>query len=87
VRGADGLLAGVLDKAQFWQRWAGTAMNARQTGVLNSVLDGMGGKLTNARWAALANALLIRRCGISTTCWRAGCCASWRVGGRVRGIY
>ena len=54
VQGADGLLAGVLDKAQFWQRWAGTPMNARQTLVLNRVLDGMEGKLTNAKWAAMA---------------------------------
>ena len=53
VQGADGLLEGVLDKAQFWQRWAGTPMNARQTLVLNHVLDGMPGKLTNARWAAI----------------------------------
>lgn len=53
VQGADGLLAGVLDKAQFWQRWAGTPMNARQTLVLNKVLDGMEGKLTNAKWAAM----------------------------------
>ena len=51
VQGADGLLAGVLDKAQFWQRWAGTPLNARQTLVLNRVLDGMEGKLTNAKWA------------------------------------
>lgn len=41
VQGADGLLANVLDKAQFWQRWAGTPMNPRQTLVLNRVLDGM----------------------------------------------
>lgn len=54
VQGADGLLAGVLDKVQFWQRWAGTPMNERQTLVLNRVLDGMDCKLTNARWAALA---------------------------------
>ena len=53
VQGADGLLAGVLDKAQFWQRWAGTPMNARQTLVLNKLLDGMEGKLTNAKWAAI----------------------------------
>ena len=53
VQGADGLLMGVLDKAQFWQRWAGTPMNARQTLVLNRVLDGFEGKLTNAKWAAL----------------------------------
>ena len=54
VQGADDLLDGVLDKAQFWQRWAGTPMNARQTLLLNRVLDGMEGKLTNAKWAALA---------------------------------
>jgi Fic family protein len=53
VQGADTTLAGVLDKAQFWQRWAGTPMNARQTLVLNRVLDGFEGKLTNAKWAAL----------------------------------
>ena len=53
VQGADGMLAGVLDKAQFWHRWAGTSMNPRQTLVLNRVLDGMEGKLTNAKWAAI----------------------------------
>ena len=57
VQGADATLAGVLDKAQpiakFWQRWAGTLMNQRQNQVLNSVLDGMEGKLTNARWASI----------------------------------
>ena len=53
VQGTDVTLAGVLDKAQFWQRWAGTPMNARQTLVLNRVLDGMEGKLTNAKWAAM----------------------------------
>lgn len=53
VQGADTALAGVLGKAQFWQRWAGTPMNARQALVLNKVLDGMEGKLTNAKWAAI----------------------------------
>ena len=53
VQGADTALAGVLDKAQFWQRWAGTPMNPRQAHVLNRVLDGFEGKLTNAKWAAL----------------------------------
>lgn len=54
VQGADATLAGVLDKAQFWQRWADTPMNERQTKVLNRVLDGFEGKLTSAKWAALA---------------------------------
>jgi Fic family protein len=53
VQGAEGLLADVLGKAQFWQRWADVPMNARQTLVLNRVLDGMEGKLTNAKWAAM----------------------------------
>jgi Fic family protein len=53
VQGADATLVGVLDKAQFWQRWAGTPMNTRQTLVLNRVLDGMEGKLTNAKWVAI----------------------------------
>ena len=53
VQGAEGLLADVLGKAQFWQRWADVPMNARQTLVLNRVLGGMEGKLTNAKWAAM----------------------------------
>ncbi len=57
VQGADTALANVLGKAQFWQRWAGTPMNARQALVLNRVLDGIEGKLTNAitnaKWAAI----------------------------------
>ena len=53
VQGADAALVGVLDKARFWQRWAGTPMNARQTQMLNRVLDGFEGKFSNARWAAL----------------------------------
>ena len=53
VQGADATLAGVLDKAQFWQRWAGSPMNERQTKVLNRLLDGFEGKLTNAKWATI----------------------------------
>ena len=55
VQGTDATLAGVLDMAQFWQRWAGTPMNTRQTQMLNRVLDGLESKLTNAEWAALGN--------------------------------
>ena len=58
VQGSDALLTGVLSKAQFWQRWAGVPVSARQTLVLNTVLDGMDDKLTNAKvtnagWAAI----------------------------------
>ncbi len=45
------------------QRWAGTPMNARRTLVLNRVLDGMEGKLTNAKWAAIA------QCSSDTAFW------------------
>ena len=47
------MLAGKLDKVQCWQCWTVTPMNARQTLVLNRALDGMEGKLTNAKWAAI----------------------------------
>ena len=43
----------MLEKAQFWQRSAGTPMGARQIRVLNHVLDGMKGKLANAQWTAM----------------------------------
>ena len=49
----DGLDA-VLAKARFWQRWAGTPMNPRQTQVLNRWFDGFEGKLTSSKWAAMA---------------------------------
>lgn len=44
----------VLAKARFWQRWADTPMNERQIKVLNRVLNGLEGKLTSSKWAALA---------------------------------
>jgi Fic family protein len=51
---ADATLDRVLAKARFWQRWAGTPLNQRQSKVLNRLLDGFEGKLTCAKWAALA---------------------------------
>ena len=54
MQGADVTLAAVLDKARFWQHWAGTPMNARQIKLLNRLLDGFEGKLTNSKWAAIA---------------------------------
>ena len=43
---------GRTEKAQYWQRWAGTPINARQTLVLNQVPNGMEAKPTHAKWAA-----------------------------------
>ena len=54
MEGADGILSAVQDKAKFWQRWAGTPLNARQIKLLNRLQDGMEGKLTTAKWAAMA---------------------------------
>ncbi|MFN3537758.1 MAG: Fic family protein [Brevundimonas sp.] len=52
--GAETILAGVMRKARFWEALAGQPLNERQRKVLNRLLDGFEGKLTNAKWAALA---------------------------------
>ena len=54
MEGAEVTLSSVLVKANFWQRWAGTPMNARQISLLNRLLDGFEGKLTSSKWAAIA---------------------------------
>lgn len=52
--GAETILASVLRKARFWEALAGQSLNERQRKVVNRLLDGFEGKLTNAKWAALA---------------------------------
>jgi Fic family protein len=54
IKGSVGVLGGVLNKARFWQRVAQQPLNARQTLVLNKLLDGFEGKLTTSKWAKLA---------------------------------
>jgi len=54
IAGAEDSLKGVLDKARFWERIGDFPLNARQRLVLNKLLDGFEGKLTTAKWAALA---------------------------------
>jgi Fic family protein len=44
----------VLAKARFWESVAGVSLNERQRLMLNRLLDGFEGKLTNAKWAKLA---------------------------------
>lgn len=46
-------LDAVLDKARFWHRVHGAALNERQLKVLNRLLDGFDGKLTTSKWATL----------------------------------
>lgn len=53
VEGAEGILAGVLHKARFWERHAGEAINERQRDMLNRLLDGFEGKLTSSKWAKI----------------------------------
>ncbi|MDA0742673.1 MAG: Fic family protein [Proteobacteria bacterium] len=52
--GAETILASVMRKARFWETLADQPLNERQRKVLNRLLDGFEGKLTNAKWAALA---------------------------------
>ncbi|WP_332022774.1 Fic family protein [Rudaea sp.] len=54
IVGAQTSLDGVLGKARFWRRSAGTPMNERQAKVLNRLLDSFEGKLTSRKWAAIA---------------------------------
>ncbi|MDE2421352.1 MAG: Fic family protein [Gammaproteobacteria bacterium] len=46
-------LDAVLAKARFWQHWAMIPFNERQLKLLNKLLDGFDGKLTNKKWAAI----------------------------------
>ena len=52
--GAETILASVMRKAHFWEALADQPLNERQRKVLNRLLDGFEGKLTNAKWATLA---------------------------------
>jgi Fic family protein len=54
IDNAQSTLDAVLVKARFWQRWAGTPLNERQTKLLNRLLDGFEGKLTSSKWATIA---------------------------------
>lgn len=51
---ADTILRDVVRKARVWERIADQPLNERQRTVINRLLDGFEGKLTNRKWAALA---------------------------------
>jgi Fic family protein len=51
--GAEGILATVLRKADFWRAHAATPFNPRQRDMLNRLLDGFFGKLTSTKWAKI----------------------------------
>jgi Fic family protein len=54
IDGAQTTLGAILAKARFWDRIKEVALNERQRLVLNRLLDGFEGKLTNAKYASLA---------------------------------
>ena len=54
--GAETIFASVMRKARFWEAVAGQPLNERQRKIINRLLDGFEGKLTNAKWAAITKA-------------------------------
>jgi Fic family protein len=54
--GAEVILAGVIRKARFWEATAEQKLNERQRKIINRLLDGFEGKLTNAKWATITKA-------------------------------
>jgi len=53
IESSDKILIAVLEKARFWSRWQGMALNMRQSAMLNKLLDGFEGKLTSSKWAKI----------------------------------
>lgn len=53
IDAAQTALRSVLDRANFWDRIRGVAINDRQRLVLNKLLDGFEGKLTTTKYAKL----------------------------------
>jgi Fic family protein len=49
----DNILAGVLQKARYWDWFASKSLNERQRLMLNKLLDGFEGKLTTSKWAKI----------------------------------
>ncbi len=53
IEGAQEILATVIGKARFWERFAKEPLNERQINILNRLLDGFEGKLTTSKWAKI----------------------------------
>ena len=51
---AETILATVLSKARFWERFAKVEFNERRREIVNRLLNGFEGKLTTSKWAKLA---------------------------------
>lgn len=48
------ILANVMMKAKFWDKYAGTPLNERQRQLLERMLNGIEGKMTSSKWAKMA---------------------------------
>jgi Fic family protein len=53
IQGALEQTKAVMLKASFWNHWSGASMNERQVMMLNMMLDGFEGNLTNKKWVAM----------------------------------
>lgn len=53
MQGAQRTLADVIQKAEFWKRYASATLNDRQRDMINRLLDGFEGKLTSSKWARI----------------------------------
>ena len=54
IDSANSNLYSTLVKTQFWQHWQGVPFNERQIKLLNRLLDGFEGNLTNKKWSLIA---------------------------------
>ena len=50
---AETILAAVLNKARFWDRFAGMEFSPRQRSMINRLLNGYEGMLTSSKWAKI----------------------------------
>lgn len=50
----NGTLSTVMNKAQYWERFAHQSVNERQRKLINMQFDGFFGKLTSGKWAKIA---------------------------------
>lgn len=50
----ENTLAGVLQKARFWEAHPESSFNKRQIKLINKLFDGFEGKLTSSKWAEIA---------------------------------
>ena len=53
ILGAGEQLNSIMFKATFWNHWSGLSLNERQKKILNKLLDGFEGNLTNKKWSTI----------------------------------